>query len=179
MFSYSSHETVLPSLVFTKAELVYAMSILMADIPPNDNETRIEMVELRHYLTLIKDRVSLASSDGTLKRAMTASPQNIGDNTPPILKAAPMPSMDELRRQFPSLTDEEIEEAITKAAKERKEEEEKRRATETSNAIPPPPSFIAKPIAEVKPSIPQPPLTKKQIADKENSRKFATLLGAK
>lgn len=174
MFNYSSSSTIIPSLVFTKAELVYAVSILLANIPPTDNETRIEMVELRHYLTLIKDRVAKAAQDGTLKRAMAASSQDIGNDTPQTTKAAQMPSIDELRLKFPTLSDEEILEVL---GNERKEAIGEKR--EKPNSPPPPPSFIARPIADERPTTPQIPMTKKQIADKENSRKFSLLLGGK
>ena len=73
MFNYSSSETVIPTLSFTKAELIYAVSVLLEEIPDTDNSTRIEMVEVRHYLNQIKDKVSMALTDGAIGRAMAHS----------------------------------------------------------------------------------------------------------
>lgn len=175
MFAYSSSETVIPSLVFTKAELVYALMFLMNEIPDTDNSTRIEMVELRHYLTQIKDRVSQALTDGTIRRGMTCSEGKPVEDNRKAQKPPEGPSMADLRRQFPSLTEEEIAEVLDKArAEQRKRQEEDRK-----NAPPPPPSFIAKP-EEEKPKEPfvKPVLTPKEKRDRENSRKFMQMLGA-
>ena len=177
MFSYSSSDVVIPSLVFTKAELVYAISVLMAEMPPDDNTTGIEMVEIRHYLNLIKDRVALAASDGTLRRALAASADETGKDTQQGSKASPAPSMEDLRREFPNLMDFEIVEVIETAKKERREEDRKMRDEEAAK-LPPKPSFIAKPVeakATVAPPEQQPA---KSSEDRENSEKFAKMLGA-
>ena len=173
MFNYSSSDSVIPSLVFTKAELVYAVAFLLSELSPADNETRIEMVELRHYLTQIRDKVMQASFDGTLKGVLAASGAETGKDAPPTPKTAPAPSLDELRLKFPSLTDEEIQDVLSKVADERKREDDKKK-----NNMPPPPSFVARPKAIEQHDSPQNPMTKKQMEDRANSRKFATMLGA-
>ena len=175
MFAYSSSETIIPSLVFTKAELVYALTQLLNDIPNTDNSTRIEMVELRHYLNLIKDRVLLALADGTIRRGTTLSGEKQVEDTPKVEKRPEGPSMADLKRQFPNLSEEEIREVLDRArAEQRKKAEEERK-----NAPPPPPSFIAKPeeVEEGKPTE-QPVLTPQAKKDRENSKKFAQMLGA-
>lgn len=175
MFAYSSSETVIPSLVFTKAELVYALTKLLNDIPNTDNSTRIEMVELRHYLNLIKDRVLLALADGTIRRGTTLSGEKQVEDAPKVEKRQEGPSMADLKRQFPTLTEEEIREVLDRARAEQKKKAEEER----KNAPPPPPSFIAKPeeVEEGKP-IEQPILTPQAKKDMENSKKFAQMLGA-
>ena len=175
MFSYSSQETVIPSLVFTKAELVYAITQLLNDIPNTDNSTRIEMVELRHYLNLIKDKVLFALADGTIKRDTMLEEEKQEEDTPKVEKRLEGPSMADLKRQFPTLTEEEIREVLDRArAEQRKKAEEERK-----NAPPPPPSFIANPeeVEEGKP-IDKPVLTPQAKKDRENSKKFAQMLGA-
>ena len=164
MFNFCSSDTVIPSLTFTKAELVYAMTILMADIPPTDHSTRIEMVELRHYLNQIKDKVALAAVDGTLRGGMAASEAKGVEVSPQDEKNAPMPSMSELRAQFPTLTDVEFNEVVSKARKERMKEEDRKRA---SLPAPPHPSFVAKGNVT----------TMGVSESKKNSQRFAQLLG--
>lgn len=164
MFNFCSTDTIIPSLTFTKAELVYAMTFLMADIPPSDHSTRIEMVELRHYLNQIKDKVALAAVDGTLRGGMAASAAEGVEVSPQDEKTAPVPSMSELRTQFPTLTDEEFNEVVTKAQKERMQEEKRKRAMLPDN---PPPSFIAK----------ENTTTLEVSKSKKNSQRFAQLLG--
>lgn len=170
MFSFCPTNCQIPSLTFTKAELVYALSVLTAEIPPTDNGTLLEMVELRYYLTKIKDKVAHAVADGTIGRAM-ALPEGEGhEDTPPKPKASPMPSMDELRVKFPTLTDEEITEVLERAKKERG-----KKADESH--LPPTSAFVAKPKVEEKPKTHIRPLSKQEEKNRENSRKFATMLG--
>lgn len=177
MFAYASSDTVIPSLTFTKAELVYAVAVLMADLSPLDNSTKIEMVEVRHYLNQIKGKVAQALSDGTIGRAM-ANPDALPDkDTVPKPKEPRMPSMDELRRQFPNLSEEEIKEVLAKAKAERAKNEEEERKSQK----PPLPSFVAKPHVVTEAEMlaaTAPPLTEKQKQDRENSRKFASMLGS-
>ena len=175
MFAYSSSETVIPSLVFTKAELVYALTQLLDNIPNTDNSTRIEMVELRHYLNLIKDNVLLALADGTIRRGTTLSGEKHVEDTPKVEKRPEGPSIADLKRQFPNLSEEEIREVLDKA----REEQRRKAEEERKNAPAPPPSFIAKPeeVEEGKP-IDKPVLTPQAKKDRENSKKFAQMLGA-
>jgi hypothetical protein len=174
MFAHSSSETVIPTLTFTKAELVYALSVLMADIPPNDNQTRLELVEIRHYLNQIKDKVAQAVSDGTLERAMPHLDKDEHQPPPPEPQAAPMPSMSELRAKFPTLTEEEIGEVLAKARENSPKEEV---SNENSPPLPPVPSFISKPKNEENLKPPPRPLTKQESKNRENSIKFSSLLG--
>lgn len=177
MFEYSSSDTVIPSLTFTKAELVYAISVLMAEIAPTDNSTPIEMVEVRHYLSLIKDKVATALADGTIGRAMASPDIAKGTDAPDNPQEPRVPSMSELRRQFPNLSEEEIKDVLEKA----KHEQEKHESKEKNKSQPPPPSFIAKPhivTEEEMLAATAPPLTDKQEHDRENSRKFASMLGS-
>ena len=177
MFAYASSDIVIPSLTFTKAELVYAVAVLMADLSPLDNSTKIEMVEVRHYLNQIKGKVAQALSDGTIGRAM-ANPDALPDkDTVPKPQGPRMPSMDELRRRFPNLSEEEIKEVLEKA----KAEQEKKAMEEQKTRPTSPPSFIAKPHVVTEAEMlaaTAPPLTEKQKQDRENSRKFASMLGS-
>ena len=95
MFSFVPVDSVIPSLIFTKAELVYALTQLLDNIPNTDNSTRIEMVELRHYLNLIKDRVLLALADGTIRRGTMLSGEKQVEDTPKVEKQLEGPSMAE------------------------------------------------------------------------------------
>ena len=83
--------------------------------------------------------------------------------------------MADLKRQFPNLSEEEIREVLDKA----REEQRRKAEEERKNAPPHPPSFIAKPeeVEEEKP-IEQPILTPQAKKDRENSKKFAQMLGA-
>lgn len=175
MFTYASSDTIIPSLTFTKAELVYAITVLMPDIPLNDNQTKLELVELRYFLNKIKDRVAIAASDGSLERAMVLSNEEMHKDILPKTKAAPMPSMSELQAKFPTLTAEEIQETIEKANEDSRKEEELR---EIPSPLPPKPSFISKPKEENEESTPpKKPMTKEEERKRENSRKFAKMLG--
>lgn len=190
MFTYSSDTTVIPSLTFTKAELVYAVGILLADLPASDNSTKIEMVEVRHYLNLIKEKVTLAAYDGTLKGLLCPSEEKDVQSAPIPSKEPENPSlppMDELRKQFPTLSEDEIREIVEKAREERKKEEEVKEA-DTSQPIPPKPSFRAKPhiVMEVdvqkakevrEGSMGKVRSTDKEDFSKASAKKFATLLG--
>ena len=162
MAIYSSAPEVLPSLVFTKAELAYILTRLTGDIDANDNETGLEMVELRHYCTLIGDEIAAAAKKGEL---------GIGGARPEQEAEKPKPAavdMGALRRQFPTLSDEEIAEIVTKARTEK----------ETPKPLPEPPSFIAERTDDGRGGSPAKgnavPMSKK---DKENARKFSGLLG--
>ena len=111
MFVYENSQ--IPTLKFTKAELVYALAVLLNDLPPTDNSTELELVELRFYLNRIRERVRAACVDGTLERAMPMQkelkPKQAAKKPTPSI-----PKIEDLRRQFPNLTDEELNEAIGK-----------------------------------------------------------------
>lgn len=175
MFAHCPTDAVIPSLTFTKAELVYVLSTLLTEVADTDNSTRIELVEVRHYLNQIQDRVSMALADGTIGRAMThSSDKPIGD-TKKHEKQPEVPSIEDLKRRFPTLSGDEIREVLDKAREEQKRKEEEER----KNAPPPPPSFIAKPIQrEPEENVPTHVLTPQEKKNMENSKKFAQLLGA-
>lgn len=165
MAIYSSAPEVLPSLVFTKAELAYILTRLTGDIDANDNETGLEMVELRHYCNLIGEEIAAAAKKGEL---------GIGGERPKQEAEKPKPAavdMGALRRKFPTLSDEEIAEIVTKARAEKEKE--------SPMPLPKPPSFIA----ERKVDAPRPlngeeaPLRRMSRADRENAQKFSQLLG--
>lgn len=184
MFPLGTTTPTLPSLTFTKAELVYALAVLMADIPANDNQTRLELVEIRHYLNQIKDKVQQAVSDGTLERAMPIPGDGAGKDTPPNPKPAPMPSMSELRAKFPTLSEKEIREVLENAKKERLNESSSKKEPIDDASPPPYSSFIAKPKPKAtatdsaqSPKFSPPPLSKSEEKQRENSRKFAEMLG--
>lgn len=160
MAIYSSDPTVIPSLLFTKAELVYIVTQLTAELPANDNSTQLEMVELRHYCNLIKEQIGSLAKKGLLE-----APQPEKTDSPAAPRSR-LPSMEELRSSFPSLTEAEIREIIERNKAEQKEQTKK-------NEPPPPPQFIRKPPPEQ-----NPPLSPKAQKDKENSEQFASLLGA-
>ena len=176
MFTYSSSEAVIPSLTFTKAELLYAISCLLKDIPDNDNSTKIEMVEVRHYLNLNQGEVSKALSEGTISRPLEHSEDKKVESTDTETEAATMPSMGDLKRQFPNLSEEEIKEIIEKARIERESHKEEKEIK--SPTLPQPPSFVAKPIEESENPIMKQKLSPKELKDIENSKKFASMLGS-
>ena len=174
MFSYSDSTEVLPSLTFTRAELVFALTRLVNGIGDNDNSTRIEMVELRHYLNLVKEDVDRASRSGELSLSNHLPDKGNTSNTPDA-ESKKAPSMDELKRQFPSLTEAEIMSVIEKAREDTAKEEEKKR--KENGDVKPPPSFIAKSEVEINPQPVNSVLSEKDKKDKENSKKFAGMLG--
>lgn len=179
MFAYSSHEEIIPSLVFTKAELIYVVSVLLNSIEDTDNKTRIELVEIRHYLNQIRDRITSALYDGTISKALF---HNDGNNTPNLHEKElqvgkdSVPSMKELKEKFPNLSEYEIKEIIDKVREEKKNKDEEYRTKKDSLSSPP--SFIAKPM-QVRESkdLPMSHLSPKEEKDITNSRKFAQLLG--
>lgn len=177
MFSYSSSDAVIPSLVFTKAELAYALSVLTAEIAPDDNSTGIEMVELRHYLNLIKDRVAIAASDGSLRSAVGPLPKKEAAAGNDDGKPFPAPSMVDLRREFPHLSDREIMEVLEGVRKSNGKEEERKEQREEAPTLPPMPSFVAKPKGKAPMAAVNPP-TKEEESNAENSEKFARMLGS-
>lgn len=173
MFAYCPPENIIPSLTFTKAELVYSLAFLLRGIQDTDNSTRIEMVELRHYLNQIKDKIALSITDGTIVRAMTLSDElALPDMVVKQEKADP-PSIEELKARFPNLSETEIQEVIDRARDERMRKEE----MENKILPPKPPSFIAKKVPVISNEKMKPIMTAKEKHDLENSIKFSKLLG--
>ena len=175
MFAHCPTDAVIPSLTFTKAELVYVLSVLLPGVADTDNSTMIELVEVRHYLNQIQDRVAIALADGTIGRAMAHCTEKPIEDTPKPGKPPEVPSLADLKRQFPTLSEDEIREVLDKAR-----EEQKRKAEEERKKAPPaPPSFIAKPIQrEPKENVPNHVLTPQEKKNRETSRKFAQMLGS-
>ena len=163
MYALSSQSEIIPSLIFTKAELVYALVFLMGDVSNRDNSTKIEMVELRHYLNQIKGQVSQAIRAGALDRALPVSSKQ-----PEI--ASGVPSLTELRKKFPNLTDDEILEILLKV----KKEQDKHRQEESSTEIPIPAFIVKEKPMDTRLSAEE---KGKPVNSKENSKKFARLLG--
>ena len=175
MFSYSSDTSVIPSLTFSKAELLYAAIFLLKDIANSDTSTKIEMVEMRHYLNQINDKVLLAAYNGSLN--------DIGIETPHEPKVSPeaqktaIPPMSELKAKFPTLSEEEIREIFEKAQNDREKEEAKKMA-EKKPEPPTPPSFVITDSNRNGFSLPPNPKDNPTKPDgKQNSQKFASMLG--
>lgn len=112
MFSFVPIDSVIPSLLFTKAELVYAVSVVLADLKDTDDHTKIEMVEMRHFLNQIKDKVVMAAHNGELK-APSFPCGHFGKDEPRPERR--LPSISELKSQFPTLSEQEIEEILAKS----------------------------------------------------------------
>ena len=165
MAIYSSAPEVLPSLVFTKAELSYILTRLTSDIDPSDNETGLEMVELRHYCTLIADNIAAAAKKGELSLKAVELPKK-DEHRQTAAKIA------ELRKQFPTLTEAEIADVVERAKRERGESE--------SEPPPKPPAFVVKrEMDENTPKARKPSggiLDEKSERDAENTKKFASML---
>ena len=175
MFAHCPVDTVIPSLTFTKAELVYVLGILLKDVDAIDNSTQIEMVEVRHYMNQIKDRVNMAIADGTVKRVLAHSETKEMDDASTKSQEPVALSMTDLRQEFPSLSEEEIRDILDKAKDERKKEEEE----EEKKKPPPPPSFVVKmPKKQSTNPIETVSLTSEERKRRENSRKFVQMLGA-
>ena len=181
MFTYSTNETVIPSLSFTKAELAYALFVLMKDIPLCNISTGIELVEVRHYLNQIGDKVLLSTHDGTLKQAVADSigtKESIKIEEPKNNTSSPaIPSMDDLKRQFPNLTESEISDILESAKQEQRKKDEDERKKPTP---PPLPSFKVKPKQEGI-GFPVPEATQKPSVsedDIDEAERFARLLGS-
>ena len=185
MTTYSSSETVIPSLSFTKAELAYLLFVLMKDIPFTNTSNKIELVEVRHYLNQIGEKVLLSTHDGSLKEAIReaiAEPKQEAEEKKMAVEQPPTPNIQDLKAQFPTLSEEEIKEILASAKEERKKKEAEQAQ---KNALPPRPSFLVK--QQDGNSTPSTPSQSHETAslspskadrDKETSKKFATLLGA-
>ena len=113
MFNVFPTDSVTPTLMFTKAELVYIVTVVLADLKPTDDHTKIEMVELRHYINQIRDKVVMAAHSGELKNPSTVAPQKKEEDKP-----SKLPSVKELKEKFPNLTEVEIAEIIVNAKAE-------------------------------------------------------------
>ena len=181
MFAYSSDTSVIPSLSFSKAELAYALFVLMKDIPLSNTSTGIELVEVRHYLNQIGDKVLLSTHDGTLKQAVAESigiGAGVKDEESDNKKSKPyVPTMEELKRQFPNLSESEISDILESAKQEQRKKDEEERE---KNTPPPVPSFRVKPKPDGTGS-PVPEATQKPSVsedDIDESERFARLLGS-
>lgn len=175
-----------PSLIFTKAELVHIVTNLLTQIDDNDNETRLEMVEMRHYCNEIKAEIAALAASRALS-CKTDETLSIKEEkpveTPSGTTPKPVPTLAELHRQFPTLSLAEIKDILDKA----KEEQERLKAEtkDKGQKVSPikMPNFIAKSEEELypnaKPPKDAPPKVKtaKDLADEENTRKFVELLG--
>ena len=176
MFIYSSDETVIPSLTFTKAELAYALFILLKDIPITNTSTKLEMVEIRHYLNQIKDKVLLASYDGELKKAMEEEISSSTKEELPHEEPTPaIPSMVELKEQFPTLSETEIEEILSSIQKEKEQGKDSKKTH-----MPPSPSFLLKqqPSVSDSPSSSLQQLAPPLTGHKDDIKKFESMLGS-
>ena len=190
-------EDLIPSLHFTKAELAYVLAVLTPSVSPTDDFTKMDMLEIRHYINLIKDKVAMSISDGSLKKALAALVPPVKADLQIVATAASgngkeapsqegvengdsteerFPTMDELKKKFPSLTVAEIREIVgkVKAERERKELAAMLEKTEERNATPPPPSFIVQPKSLNGYGYASP---ERLAQDKANSQRFASMLG--
>lgn len=169
-------DILIPSLTFTKAELAYVLFILLKDIPLTNTSSKIELVEARHYLNQIGEKVLLSTHDGTLRQAIVDAPGTLPrTEKPQPLKSQDEPSLEELKAQFPSLSESEIQEILASAKSDRIRKEEEKPVPEE----PPLPYLIDSHSAE-----PSQSNEKRSVRmgdeeqDKETSKRFASLLGA-
>lgn len=166
-----------PSLVFTKAELLYFIHFILPSSDAKEYNSKIDMVEVKHYLNQLKDPIALALSDGSLERAVSHSSPPPDKSTPKHQEAPKTPSIADLKAQFPNLSEEEIKDILHT---ERPAQEHSRNQPSNTPPPPPPPSFAPKPIAPIKlpHSEPRAPINPQQERDRENSVQFASMLGA-
>lgn len=180
MFNFVPQNAQIPSVTFTKAELAYILAILTPELSPIDKSSMLEMVELRFYLNRIKDRVDRAISDGTLQSALMKMTEEKGAKESPTsrVQVSSIPTMKDLRTQFPTLTEEEIRDVIEKAKAEKQIELEKSNDKENLDRSPSP--FIVQPAQKKKPwGVAAPPSSRdNKDSFKENSQNFAKLLGS-
>lgn len=112
------------------------------------------MVELRHYCNLIKKEISKAVADGSLCLIPSTKAE-------PKKKAVRKPTIEELQKQFPTLTAAEIQEILENSNTDKEIQTE-----------PPIPQFVIKPTEQQKPKV----KTQKQLADEANAKSFSDLL---
>ena len=155
---YSSDAAVIPTLKFTKAELVYIVQKLTTDLSTRDTTTMLEMVELRHYCNLIKKEITEAAKKGELdiipkpkEKAFTKDP-----DSKPI-------TFERLQKEFPNLTAEEIRDILDTARHEQQKDKRNSKVIEI-------PKFYTKTVEDRQE-------TKDERGKSENSRKFESLLG--
>lgn len=175
----------LPSLIFTKAELVHIVTNLLTQIDDNDNETRLEMVEMRHYCNEIKAEIAALAASRALSCKVDKDlpiKEEKPVETPSTPSPKPIPTLTELHKQFPTLSLAEIKDILAKA---KEEQEHSKTDTKDKGQKAAPikvPTFIAKSEEELYPDakpIKASPLkvkTAKDLADEENTRKFVELL---
>ena len=175
MFTYSYSNAVIPTLTFTKAELVYTLITLLKSIPPTDDTTPIEMVEVRHFLNQNRDLIAASIKNGSIAAAMPFEDNSKATTTPAAANAsAPskMPSMRELQKQFPSLSEEEIKSILADS------EKESAKNNHTSISIPNVSTFIGEEKPKPVTPFPKDNLSKEEQKNKDNSEKFASMLGS-
>ena len=170
-------DEIIPSLHFTKAELAYFISVLTPSVSVTDDFTLFDLVEVRHYLNLVKDKIAMSISDGTLKKAMSGIETKKGgtdkqeqQDEEPQKKEA-FPSMAELRQKFPSLTEAEIMEVIGKVKADKEKKELETMLSKSTEPEPPKPSFLAKNRESNSFTT-----NETTIQSRENSRRFASML---
>lgn len=177
MFPLTDNGETPPSLVFTKAELLYFFHFVLPSIKDEAYNSQIDMVEVKHYLSQLKDNISLALADGSLERAVSHSSPPPDKSTPKQEEAPKPPSIADLKAQFPNLSEEEIKDILNT---ERTAQALSQKQPSTPPPPPPPPSFSPKQITPIKLPHSEPivPITPQQKKDRENSIQFASMLGA-
>jgi hypothetical protein len=189
MYEYSDKSNQLSSLTFTKAELTYLLFVLMKDVPITNTSTSIEMIELRHYLNQIHKEITHSTFNGELYKAVVESFN--ATSTKPIKNTATipssktdtntrthsLPSLEALKQQFPTLSEQEIQEVLENARKEQQkkaEEEQKKNPTFS----PPPIKFLTA-IGETESAhnVQVQGTSVNLNPSTENSQRFASLLG--
>lgn len=163
MFSFTTSETIIPTLKFTKAELLYVATHMMQEVDIKDQESVIDMVEARYYLNRIRSEVSQAIYKGVLEGGVEVHKGNKKTPQKPHL-----PSVSELSKQFPYLTEKEILEIISAA----ETQDTPQNGVEIETPLP---QIVKEDIYEEEPQTGA--AYEKKQRDKENSTKFATLLG--
>lgn len=173
----STMDEIIPYLHFTKAELAYFITVLIPNVSITDDFTQFDLVEVRHYLNLVKDKIAMSISDGTLKKALSGSVETKDNTDKPIVqeeepKKDTFPSIEELRQKFPSLSEEEIREVVWKVKSDKEKRELENILSKTTEPEPPKPSFLAK-----KRESNSFTTNETTIQNRENSRRFASMLG--
>ena len=124
----------------------------------------------------------MSISDGTLKNAImnlisgNGEKKETGLNNPTKEKES-FPSIEELKKKFPSLSESEIKEIIGKVRAEKERKELTKLLETSSNETPPPPSFIAQPRIDSFNFNLGNNSSESKEHDRTNSMKFASLLG--
>ena len=112
-----------PMLKFTKAELLYVVNeVIGSALADNDNRQMVDMVEIRHICNLAKREIAKYAESIPSK---TISVDSKKEEPKPKEDNGGLPPIEELERQYTTLTREEIVQIVEDAkAKRRKAEEE-------------------------------------------------------